>query len=263
MNALAELLLFIVSVLPVFLIGLFIYKKGKQNGSEKLLVKLFIGGIGSCFLVLVVSLILKLIFPIMSADRNSLNLFELIIYVFIGVALVEESCKWIMVYKISYNDDQFDRFYDAIVYSVFVALGFACFENLLYVYSNGIGNGIARALLAVPGHACDGIFMGYYLGLAKISDLNSRKDLKKKNLILSIVVPTILHEIYDYCLFTGKPLFIILFFIFVICMYIYSFKKVKKVSSINRKMKYKDNFCPNCGHEVDGNYCPICGRKNE
>ena len=40
--------------------------------------------------------------------------------------------------KISYNDNAFNEYYDAILYCVFVALGFACFENLLYVYQNGI-----------------------------------------------------------------------------------------------------------------------------
>ena len=85
-----ELILFVVSVLPVFLIGMFVYKKDRQKEPTKLLIKLFLGGIGSCFLVLIVSLFLDLIFPIFSADETDLNLVELFIQVFIGVALVEE-----------------------------------------------------------------------------------------------------------------------------------------------------------------------------
>ncbi len=257
-----EFLLFFISVLPVVLIGLYIYKKDKQKEPARLLVKLFLGGLASCFLVLIISSIMN-IFPIFSVEPEELNLFELIINVFIGVALVEEFCKWIMAYKISYNDENFDELYDAILYCVFVALGFACFENLLYVYERGVTTGIARALLAVPGHACDGILMGYYLGLSKISALNNRKDLKTKNLILSILVPTITHGIYDYCLFAQNLIFIGIFFIFVIGMYIYVIKKVKKVSSIEGKIKYKDNYCPNCGHKLESNFCPICGRKND
>lgn len=258
-----ELILFSVSVFPVILLGKYIYEKDKNKEPAKLLIKLFLGGIISCFLVLIVSSILGIIFPILSAEFDTLNLFELIIYSFIGVALVEELCKWIMTYFISFNNNAFDEIYDMIVYSVLVALGFAFFENLIYVYSNGVGTGIVRALLAVPGHACDGVFMGYYLGLAKLSLLNNRKDLKNKNLILSILVPVILHGFYDYCLFTGNILFIILFFIFIIILYKKTIKKIDNISSINRKMKYKDNYCPNCGHVVDSNYCPICGRKND
>lgn len=257
------LILFILSALPVFLLGMYIYKKDRNKEPTKLLVKLFLGGICSCFLVLILSVILSLIFPILSADTSKLNLFLLIIRVFIGIALIEEFCKWIITYFISYNNKNFDEIYDMIVYSVYVSLGFAFFENLLYVFDGGISTGIMRAVLAVPGHAWDGVFMGFYLGLSKQSSINGRKDLKRKYLILSILVPTILHGIYDYCLLSGNVILILLFFVFVILLYIYAIKKINKMSSINRKMKYKDNFCTTCGRKVNSNFCPNCGRKND
>lgn len=261
-----ELILFIISIIPVFLLGIFIYEKDKQKEPTKLLIKLFLGGIGSSILVIIISLIqssLNKILEILPTETSEMNTLELIIYVFLGIALVEEFCKWIVAYKISYKNDNFDEFYDGILYCVFVALGFALFENLLYVYSNGIGTGIIRALSAVPSHACDGVIMGYYLGLAKISNINNNKKLKNKNLILSIIVPTLTHGIYDYCLFSGKTILILFFYIYVIITYIYVYKKINKVSSINRKIKYKNNYCPNCGYKVEDNYCPNCGRKNE
>lgn len=151
-----------------------------------------------------------------------------------------------------------------IIYSTFVALGFAFFENLLYIYGDGgLQIGLLRAVSAIPGHACDGVFMGYYLGLAKVSSVNNRKDLQIKNIILSILVPTILHGIYDYCLMVENIFFILLFLIFIIFLYKHSLNKVKKISSINRKMKYKDNYCSNCGLVVNSNFCPRCGRKND
>ena len=104
--------------------------------------------------------------------------------------------------------------------------------------------------------------MGYYLGLAKTSALNNRDDLKKKNLLLSVLVPTIMHGIYDFCLFTGNLLLIIFFFVFVIYVYVHSIKKVKKVSSIDGKLVYSDNLCLNCGCVVDGNYCSNCGKRH-
>lgn len=263
MNNITELLLFIISVLPVFLIGLYIYKKDKEKESSKILIKLFLGGIGSCFIVLIISYIMYYIFPFFTLEPEDMKTIQLLFKVFIGIALVEEFSKWIMTYIISYNDKGFNELYDAIIYCVFVALGFACFENLMYVYQNGITTGIIRAISAVPGHACDGLLMGYFLGLSKISSLNNRNDLKRKNIILSMIVPTIIHGIYDYCLFSGNFLLIIFLIIFVICTYVYSIKKIKKISSLNKKFKYKDNYCPNCGHIVDNNFCPICGRKNE
>ena len=89
-------------------------------------------------------------------------------------------------------------------YSTFVSLGFACFENILYVFSEGFGVAVQRAFLAVPGHACDGMFMGYFLGLSKMGLLYGDKKKQKTNLILSLVVPTISHGIYDYLLFVNN-----------------------------------------------------------
>lgn len=260
----SELILFIVAALPVVLVGKYIYNKDKNKESSTILIKLFLGGILSCFLTLLISGIMGVLFPIFDAEIESLNWSELIIYVFIGVALVEEISKWVMVYFFSYNNHEFDEIYDMIVYGAFVALGFAFFENLLYVfYNGGISTGIVRAISAIPGHACDGVFMGYYLGLAKISAINNRQDLKKKNLILSILIPTILHGIYDYCLMVGNVLFILLFLIFVILLYKRVLRKINRVSMIDKKIQYKDKFCPNCGLKVDSNFCTRCGRKHE
>lgn len=255
-------LLFIISAAPVFLLGLFIYKKDRNKEPIKLLIRLFLGGIGSCFLTLFLTGFLGAFIPYISADTDSLNLLELLIHVFIGVALIEEFCKWYMSYKITYNHNEFDEIYDMIVYSVFVALGFAFFENILYVFDGGIVVGIVRALSAVPGHVCDGIFMGYYLGLAKQSQMNGRKDLKRKYIAFSILVPTILHGIYDYCLFSKIPLLLLLFLIFVIVVYIFAIKKIKKVSSVANKLYLKDKFCGTCGTPVQGAFCANCGRKH-
>lgn len=251
-----------ISFLPVFLVGRYIYKRDKNKEPIKMLLKLFASGVLSCFLVVFISSIMGEIFPIFNADVESLNLFELVIYVFVGIALVEEFCKWLMSYLIAFNNKEFEEVYDMIVYSAFVALGFAFFENFLYVLTYGTTVGIFRALLAVPGHACDGVFMGYYLGLAKTNALNNNDDLKKKNLLLSVLVPTIMHGIYDFCLFTGNRLLIIFFFAFVIYVYVHSIKKIKKVSSIDGKLVYSNNICLNCGSVVDGNYCSNCGRRH-
>ncbi len=257
-----EVILFLISILPVFLIGRYIYKKDSEKEPTRLLVKLFLGGFLSCLIALLIGYLLDFI-PIFSADETELNLYELIIYVFIGIAFVEELSKFIVAYKFSYNDSAFNEYYDAILYCIFVALGFACFENLIYVYSSGFYTGIIRAITAVPCHACNGLFMGYYLGLAKVASVNNRNDLKRKYMLLSLVVPTFVHGIYDYCLFTNKVSFLFFFLGFVIYIYIRAFKKVNTVSSINRKFKYQNNYCPHCGHIVKTDFCPMCGKKND
>ncbi len=261
-----NLILFLIAALPVFLIAFYIYKKDKDKEPSGLLAKLFFAGIASTFLTLFISVILSIIIPFFKGDISNYNTIEIFMYAMIGVALIEESSKWIMLYFFSYNDKAFDELYDMIVYATFVTLGFAFFENLLYVGSSnlqqGIFIGILRALISVPGHACDGIFMGYYLGLSKIAERNGNFHLKKKNIFLSILIPTLLHGVFDFCLFSKNYLFLIAFFIFVGILFAKAIKKVNQISKIEKPKRYLDNYCPNCGYIVNSNYCPMCGRKN-
>lgn len=253
-----DLLSFIVAVLPVLLIGLYIYKKDMVKESSKLLFKLFSFGILSCIPVVIIGLILDGFFP----EIEDMNFIQLFIYTFGTIALVEEFWKWFFVYKGAYEHNEFDSSYDMIVYASFVALGFACFENILYVYSSGIMTGLLRALLAVPGHACDGILMGIYLGLAKINEIKGDNKLSNKYKILSIFIPMITHGIYDFCLFVGNGFFVLIFLIFVIIVDVICIKKVKQISKNNIKFKYKNNYCIGCGLPVNSNFCPRCGNKN-
>ena len=62
--------------------------------------------------------------------------------------------------------------------------------------------------------------MGYYLGLSKIAITNNRKDLRNKNLVLSVLVPTLTHGVYDYCLMTENVVFIILFYQMLLLLFI-------------------------------------------
>ena len=233
-----QLLLLFLAVIPVVVILSFIYIKDKNKEPGKLLILLFGLGIASCFMVLAVSDLIFMIFPFMQKGSDYMTFFELMAYAFIGVALIEEFCKFFMTYLCGYRSKAYDEVYDGIVYAVFVSLGFAFFENLLYVFKNqSISVGISRGLLAVPGHACDAVFMGYYLSVAKVYAHQNKKNLEKKNLAFSILVPTILHGIYDFCLFTGEALFIILFLVFVVFVYIAAFKKIKQLSSQSKQKK--------------------------
>ena len=257
------LILIIISILPVFLLGNYIYNKDKNKEPTKLLTKLFLGGIASCVLSIIVAILLYFTFPIILEEPGNLNWIELIIYSFIGVSLVEEMCKWIFCYKMAYNHIEFDEIYDMIVYSSFVALGFACFENILYVLEGGVSVGIARAVTAVPAHACFGVFMGYYLAISKLNYINNNLTLQRKQVIKSILIPIIMHGIYDYCLFSRNVILILLLIFLIIIIYIKTISNIKKLSSVTNKLKYKDNYCPICGTVVKSNFCHKCGRKNE
>lgn len=254
--------LILISILPVLLVGAFIYKKDKDREPIGLILKLFIGGVVSIFITYILSDILMMISPIFDSETiKNLDFVSLFVAVFVGIAFVEEFSKWIVLYVISYNHKEFDQLYDMIVYATFVALGFACFENIFYVLDGGLTTGVVRAFTAVPGHACDGILMGYYLGLAKINEVNNNLALKSKNMWLSLIIPIIAHGIYDYLLFLNNVIFALIFLLLLIIFFIFILKKIKKISNVTGKFNQKTEYCSRCGNIVNSNFCSCCGNK--
>lgn len=116
---------------------------------------------------------------------------------FAGPALVEELLKYAMLRWSVYNKKSFDEPLDGIVYMVMVAMGFATMENIFYVFEHGLATGIIRMFLAVPGHACWAIIIGYNVGLAKFN--KGRKG--NWYIIRGLFLAILLHGLYDSFLF--------------------------------------------------------------
>ena len=187
---------------------------------------------------------------------------NILLYSFVGVALIEESIKWLVLYMRGYYQKEYDEDYDMIVYAVFVSLGFAFLENAFYINQIGsLKTAITRALLAIPGHACDAIFMGYYLSIAKQFRYSKQKGQEIKYTILSIIIPTVLHGIYDFCILSKLKVLTYIFFAFIIFLYIISMKKLKEISKINKLKIYQDVFCPICGAKLQDKKCPNCDNR--
>jgi RsiW-degrading membrane proteinase PrsW (M82 family) len=234
------MLMLFFTVLPVILLLVFVYNKDRAKEPLVLLLQLFGLGMISCIPVLFASDFFRIIFPFMNKRLVDYNFFETILYAFVEVALLEEICKWIMLYAKGYNHQEFDEVYDIIVYAVFVSLGFALVENIAYVFLKGtLRTALFRAVSSVPGHACDAVFMGYFLSLAKQASYKDDKKLEKKYIVLSIIVPAILHGIYDFCLMSGYEVFVLIFIIFITCLYIISFRKIKELSNDNMIIKHR------------------------
>ena len=115
---------------------------------------------------------------------------------FLEAGIPEELCKFLVLYWLIWKAPEFDEHFDGIVYATFVSMGFACLENILYVFQYGAGTGIMRAVTAVPGHFFFAVVMGYYFSKAKFDVTN-----RKSNMIKCIIYPMIVHGIYDMILF--------------------------------------------------------------
>lgn len=149
---------------------------------------------------------------------------------FLVVAAVEEGTKFFFLYRRTWRDPNFNYRFDAIVYAVFVSLGFAAFENVKYVFSYGLSVALPRAILAVPGHMGFAVFMGIFYGRAKrCADWGNRFGCKV-NLILSYLFPVVLHGVYDGCCMTGTNQSTLVFVIFVLVMYLLVFRLIRHES---------------------------------
>lgn len=261
-------ILMALAILPVIFILRYIYNKDQNPEPKKLVNKMFWWSFGGTFFAVILELLIEPILP----TENSKSLFELFFAIFIGIAFVEELLKWLVVKTKGYGHEEFDEVYDAIVYSVYASLGFACIENILYVFTGGIETGILRAILSVPGHACDGVFMGYFFGLAKQNAVKEGKSKEGIYLFLSLFMPTLLHTVYDFLIFGIDDFHFspFLFYGFVLVQYIFTFVLIKKVSKKNIRLKepkvenipHGIHYCANCGRPCETRYCPNCGYKN-
>jgi RsiW-degrading membrane proteinase PrsW (M82 family) len=154
-----------------------------------LLFKCFIGGVFSTILSLAFSSPLSLI-------KFDNHLFSSFYTAFFSASFPEELAKWIILHFIVRKSLHFNQYYDGIIYAVFVSMGFALLENILYVMEGGFSVAIIRAILAVPGHMLDAILMGYFYSLARFENTS----LKTKYLFLSLLAPITAHGIYDFIL---------------------------------------------------------------
>ncbi|MEG0022325.1 MAG: PrsW family glutamic-type intramembrane protease [Bacilli bacterium] len=227
----------ILSIIPSVILGAIIYKNDQvEKEPGKLLISLFLGGIIIVYAVIFVTNILKTTIPFFDKNISELPYFEMFLSILFGIALIEEGFKWIVFKKLAWNNKSFDYMYDSIVYMVFIGLGFATVENFIYVVDGGLWVAIIRALCSVPGHVFFAIYMGYYYGLARQSRINGNKKLEKINLLKSLLVPIILHTIFNFCLFAGDSRILFFYIVFVVILYIRSFKKVHQLSKIKLKM---------------------------
>ena len=208
-------MILILAVAPPLLIAYYVYQKDKYDKEPKsLIIKSFLFGCLG---------IIPAIFLEIFAEGMFTNLF---LYVFIGIAFVEEGVKYFFLKKYLFNNKEFNEPMDGIVYAVMISLGFATVENIAYVFNNQgqeINVAIIRMFTAIPLHAVCGVILGYFVGLAKFS--NNRKILLYKGLFLA----TLVHALYNYFIFLGQG-FILSIIALVVAIY-YS----KKAINIHQK----------------------------
>jgi len=212
--------LLLISIAPVLLIAFYINFRDKyEKEPPSVLLKALFAGVLIVLPVVIIEYILSLF------SRNLGGLAEAAYTAFIVAAFTEEGMKYLAFYIFFWKNRNFNEKFDGIVYAVFIALGFAAVENILYVITGGFGVGILRALTAVPAHALFGIMMGYYFGLARFS-----VEHRPVYLVLAFILPYISHGLYDFMLMGKIELLLVAFIPAFIYFWINGFQKISKLS---------------------------------
>lgn len=160
------------------------------------------------------------------------------VFGFIVAALVEESFKFFFLYKFTFKSPHFNYRFDGVVYAVFVSMGFAILENILYVFQGGLGVALSRALLALPLHAACGVYMGIAYGQQKVNSLYKPASFGAVARAC-LPVPILIHGFYDSCAFSAEnyPIFLLVFVVFVILVFILTLRQLKKASQEDRHVE--------------------------
>ena len=257
MDGTSSSVLLILAVLPAVVVMFFVWKMDKREKEPfKLLLQLFGLGALSTIFAIILELVFSHILSGMTASwipelpygvdeeegAEYMSFAHRLIYQllsnFIGIALVEEAGKFMMLHLKAWKSPEFDYSYDAVVYAVATSLGFATVENVLYVFMPGGGLSVAllRAVLSVPGHAIFAVFMGWFYGRAKYAKFTDNKKSLRKNMWLTLLVPTALHGFYDFCLTMGDTPFVIAFFIFEIAVMIVAILLIRHLSNYDQQV---------------------------
>ena len=218
------------AILPAAILLLYVYRHDRiEKEPGRLLLSLVLWGVVATFLAVVTESLGAAALAYFLPGGENHPLFPFWMY-FIVVALSEEGFKYILLKWRTWRSPEFNCRFDAVVYAVFVSLGFALWENIGYVMMYGLGAALMRAVTAVPGHACFGVFMGAYYGLARRSANRGEPVLSLFWRFLAILVPMMIHGLYDYIAVNETDSVSTTFVVFVVVIFVMAFVLVKHLS---------------------------------
>ena len=225
------------AVVPAVFLLIRVYRTDRLEPEPSgLLLSLILRGVFATVIAMVLEELGSALLGSVYAE-NSLP-YNVIMY-FVIVAFSEEGAKYILLRRRTWRSDAFNCQFDGVVYAVFVSLGFALWENLGYVAMYGLSTALVRAVTAVPGHACFGVFMGVWYGLAKRLHGQGRDGASKLCRVLALLLPALLHGCYDFIASIESVHYGWLFAAFVAILFVLAFILVRRQA---RHDRYINNY---------------------
>lgn len=217
--------------LPSLVWLLFYLRKDSHPESNRMILKVFILGMLAAFPAIFIQL----------------GFFDLslpsLINIFIGVALVEESLKYLVVRLKVLQSSELDEPLDIMLYMIIAGLGFAASENILKFLSPDIFNlGLTETLLVATFifitstflHALASGTFGFFLALSLFEP-------KKRFTFLAsgLSLATLLHGLYNFAIMKMEEnlnfAILVLFLLLSSALSVsIGFKRLKKMPSISK-----------------------------
>ncbi|MBQ3422512.1 MAG: PrsW family intramembrane metalloprotease [Romboutsia sp.] len=224
-----KLELLILAIAPVITIVLWMYLKDKYDKEPiHILTKFFAFGV----FISILAIYIEEWFIKMNIFSESMDIFYMS---FIVAGLVEEGLKSLILIPNLLKEMNFNEKLDGIIYSVFLSLGFATVENIIYILyedpTSAFEVGVIRSIISVPAHMMFGVIMGYYISKYKFTDCKS----KKRNLILAIILPILLHGVFDFILMIQYRWSIIVFIAYIVYLWKISLDKLDEYTNNSRR----------------------------
>lgn len=221
------------AVIPAIFLMRYVYAQDSPADREPpaLLWRLALSGVYAALAAMVFEWIEDgLIIPAFHIqDKMTLLIVQM---VFVGIT--EEGAKLFFLKKRTWNNLNFNYTYDGMMYSVFVSLGFAAFENILYVFNYGLSVAFSRAIFAIPAHFGFSVIMGIMYARAKFCSSRGDSIGKGANLILGYVLAVILHAFYDTTASLNSNAGTGVFLLFVAVMYFVIYRLIRHEAADDR-----------------------------
>jgi len=198
---------------------IYIRDKYEKEPYRLLALGLFVGAVITAPIIETEALIVSWM-PMLGAKGEALYLS------FLVASFVEEGFKLLVLGLLMRRQRNFNEKFDGIVYAVFISLGFAGVENVLYVINPALGGlqtALSRAVYSVPSHGFFGVAMGYYLAMMRFEPGS-----KLRYALCAFIVPWLLHGTFNFILLADIPHFMFLFLPFVAWMWWGGFQKMRK-----------------------------------
>ncbi len=232
----------ILGLTPSIVWLLFYLRKDVHPEPKKQVIRIFLWGIIIAFVVIWIELALAWF-----SSQVPIKILSSLFSIFIGVALVEEYFKYLVVKVKIIRQAEFDEPMDAMIYMIIAGLGFAALENILIIVpipqflslsssyaplstEGAITVTFIRFISATLLHAlCSGT-LGYFIALS-FYNIRSRKKIIGSGLVLV----ALLHGFYNLGIMNIDKgvnfIFPVIILLTLIALTTILFKKVKKLSS--------------------------------